>query len=258
MHVLIMTDMEGVSCVDTMASIAQNTEAYRNSCVLLTQDTNAAIAGAFDGGADRVSVVDGHGTGINFVPGMLDPRAEQIPASTYKVMDLNGIDALMSIGAHAMAGTEKAFLDHTQSSLSWFDYQIGGVSYGELGQQAMAFGAFGIPLVMVSGDEAACREARTLAANCACAVVKTALCRNRADCLPQEEALQRIRDAAADGVRRCREIAPFKIALPAEYRLTFTRNDYCDDVMHEGLKRSGRTVTKTLEKITCCGDVLWP
>ena len=76
MHVLIMTDLEGVSCVDTMDSIARDTQAYRNSCVLLTQDTNAAIDGAFLGGADRVTVVDGHGTGVNFVPGMLDKRAK--------------------------------------------------------------------------------------------------------------------------------------------------------------------------------------
>lgn len=258
MHVLIMTDMEGISCVDTMAAIAQDTEAYRNSCALLVQDTNAAVAGAFEGGADRVSVVDGHGTGVNFIPGMLDPRAEQIPAKVYMTMDITLFDALICVGAHAMAGTEKAFLDHTQSSISWFDFRIGGVSYGELGQDAIAFGAFDIPMVMVSGDEAACREAKTLAENCACAVVKTARCRNEADCLPQEEALARIRAAAADGVRRYKEIKPIKISLPAEYRLTFTRNDYCDSVMRPGLTRCGRTVTKTLEKITCCKDVLWP
>ena len=173
-------------------------------------------------------------------------------------MDLRDFDALLCVGAHAMAGTEMAFLDHTQSSVSWFDFQIGGVSYGELGQDAIAFGAFDVPLVMVSGDEAACREARTLAENCACAVVKTALCRNKAECLPQAEALERIREAAADGVRRCGEIKPFKVSLPTEYRVTFTRNDYCESAMHEGLTRSGRTLTKTLERITCCGDLLWP
>ena len=78
----------------------------------------------------------------------------------------------MCVGAHAMAGTEKAFLDHTQSSTDWFEYCIAGNPQGEMAQQAYFLGAFGVPLVMMSGDAAACAEAKALVPNVAIACVK--------------------------------------------------------------------------------------
>ena len=256
MQVLIITDLEGISGVDSIDMIDESTDGYRRACAYLMADTNAAIDGAFAGGAERVVVLDGHGGGQNFIPDRLDKRAEQISSRDFARQTPLHYDALLCVGAHAMAGTQDAFLDHTQTSTKWFEYCINGTPQGEMGQQAYCLGHFGTPLVMASGDEAACREATWLVPNVATACVKKADGRNRAICLPPEEAYEKIRDAARDGVMRCKEIRPLILALPAELKLTFTRNDYCDRAMHEGLERNGRTVRKTVDRVDCYMDLV--
>ena len=250
MHVLITTDLEGVSLVDHIDMMTRDTEGYERARHLLTEDTNAAIEGAFAGGATEVTVIDGHGGGNNLILEQLDPRAKTLLSDEYceHTFDYR-FDAVLGIGFHAMAGTENAFLDHTQSSKLYFDYSINGQSYGELAQIAFMQGFFDTPVVMVSGDVALCREAEALIPGIVTASVKEATGRNRAICLPKEESLARIRQAAEEGVRRYREISPLHLSLPVELSLTYCRNDYCDRFMHEGLERHGRTVKKTVEKI---------
>lgn len=255
MRVIIITDLEGVSCVNSIDMITD--EGYIKACELLMDDTNAAADGAFAGGADEVVVVDGHGGGNNFIKERLDNRAVQLAAGEFIYSGFDCYDAVVCIGAHAMAGTERAFLDHTQNSREWFEFTVGGKSYGELGQQAITAGAFGVPIVAVSGDTAACNEAKALFPDIACAEVKTAKVRNRAECLEQAEALKLIFEAVKDGVERCKKIKPYKISLPTEKALTFYRSDMCDTAMHEGLIREGRTIKKTIEKIENYTDVVW-
>lgn len=250
MHVFIVTDLEGVSCVDSIDMIPKDNEGYQRARALLTADTNAAIDGCFAAGATKVTVLDGHSGGHNLIMELLDRRAEGYSSDDYvKHYKIERYDALMQVGAHAMAGTENAFLDHTQSSSLFFEFRINGVPVGEQAQIALVHGHFGTPYVMVSGDAAACREAEAMVPGIATACVKEAEGRNKAKCLPLEEATERIRQAAMEGVRRCKEIAPCVPQLPAKMELTYTRNDHCDRFMRPDLERHGRTVTKTVEKI---------
>ncbi len=255
MKVLIISVLEGVSGVDTFEICDVQSEAYNRACHLLMQDVNAAVDGAFAGGASEVTVIDGHFYGTNFVKEKLDPRAVQIRSSDFSphTFQVGDFDALMCVGCHAMAGTENGFLDHTQSSAEWFEYTVNGTPYGEIGQQAIWAGSIGVPLVMVCGDQKACDEAKVLVKDVATASVKVGKCRNYADCLPLEQAHKAIYDAAADGVQRCREIAPYTIALPATLTLTFMRNDFCDRVAAQSTvsTRKGRTLTKTIDKVVC-------
>ena len=258
MKVIIISDLEGISCVDDIDMIFVDEE-YQKARKLLMEDVNATISGAFEGGASEVYVLDGHGGGNNFIPELLDKRAKQIKFADFNCFECDEYDAAITMGCHAMAGTTEAFLDHTQSSSTWFDYKVNGKSYGEIGQQAITFGAHSVPLVMVSGDLAACNEAKSLIPNIATAIVKSAKIRNKAECLPLEEALKKISDAAADGVRRYKEIKPYKIETPADISLTLYRNDYCDDIVknNANLQRNGRTVSKTVDTIKCHKDILF-
>ena len=250
MHVLIVTDLEGASCVDSIDMIPVANEGYQKARAYLTADTNAAVEGCFAAGATKVTVLDGHSGGNNIIMELLDRRAEGYNSDDYiETHTMQRYDALMQVGAHAMAGTEKAFLDHTQSSKLFFEFRINGVPVGEQAQIALTHGHFGTPYVMVSGDAAACREAEALVPGIATACVKEAAERNKATCLSLSESTERIRQAAMDGVRRCREIAPCVPQLPAKMELTYSRSDYCDRFMRPDLERHGRTVTKTVEKI---------
>ncbi len=259
MKIGIVTDLEGISNVETIKAVDESTPFYTDACNMLMDDVNAAISGAFDAGATEVYVVDGHCTGHNFIEGKLDERAVQLSAFDFaRSSTFEDFDAFFAVGCHAKAGTEKAFLDHTQSSAVWFNYTVGGKSYGEIGQQAICFGAYDKPLVMVSGDEAACEEVKSLIPNISVAPVKSAKIRNEAECIPHDEALKLIYDAAFDGVKRINEIKPYKISLPTEIAVTLCRSDQCDAEIERcpHFSREGRTLKKTINEIKHYVDVL--
>ncbi|MBP3605414.1 MAG: M55 family metallopeptidase [Clostridia bacterium] len=260
MRIIVMTDLEGIAGVDSYEMIASgNEEDYTAACRALMSDLNAAVRGYFDAGAEAVYVYDGHGRGKNFIRPMLDPRAVQLDNEDFHTLvKSGGIDAYAEIGLHAMAGTENAFLEHTQSSKTWFDYRINGVSCGEFVQGAAFVGEFGIPFIFVSGDGAACEEAKRFVPDIATAVVKQAEGRNKAVSLSREAADRLIYETAKASVKRIGSIRPYKIALPAEITLTLQRTDYCDDLAKRYERTDARTVRRITERIERYADLLFP
>lgn len=251
MKILLMTDIEGITNVDTFEMMQRDAgEGYVKSCTELMLDTNAAIDGFYSAGAEKVYVYDGHAKGTNFIKEMLDPRAEQVYSRNWHELIASGeIDAYAEVGLHAMAGAEKAFLEHTQSSKTWFDYKINGKSCGEFIQGAAYVGAYDIPFIFVSGDEAACNEAKSFIPEIAAAVVKHAVERNTAKSLPTLEARNLIKSTAATSLNLIDKIAPYKISLPAEITVTFQRTDYCDEAAKKYERINSRTVRKVIDKI---------
>lgn len=257
MKVVIMTDLEGISLVDSIDMMDQEGEGYRFACERLIEDVNAAVQGAVDAGADEILVFDGHGGGRNFPEGKLDPRAKQ-----FRNFNQEGLwddcTAYLEIGLHAKPGTINGFLDHVQNSRKWYNYYINGKTYGELAQGAAYCGAYGVPVVMVSGDEAACKEAQEMIDGIVCAVVKKGIGRNKAECLPSEEALTLIRRAACEGIQKASQIKPFTVSLPAELKLEVYRTDYCEEFLEQNptlTRLDARTLGKTTEKIVTYSDL---
>lgn len=246
--IYIHTDLEGISGIDSDEMIERDGPRFRECCELLMQDVNAAVDGAFAGGADHVTVLDSHGGGRNFILEMLDPRAENDTKPNGKwwgILD-GSYQGTFFIGAHAMAGTMNAFLDHTQSSTHWHNYSINGRRIGELAQWALVAGNWGVPMLMVSGDEAACVEARQFFHPVETAVVKRGIGRNRAELVDLAEARARIREAARRAVALIGQARPFTPLKPMEILLELNRTDYCDAVAtHPGVERlDARTVRK--------------
>lgn len=248
MRIYIHTDMEGVSGVDTIEMIQRDNPRLREANEALMADVNAAIAGAFDGGATHVTVLDSHGGGGNFIFDLLDPRAENdLKANRKWWGKLDGsYDGTLFIGAHAMAGTQNGFLDHTQSSMKWYNYKMNGRRMGELAQWAMVAGHFGVPMLMVSGDEAACVEARQFFEPVETAIVKRGVGRNRAELVAVKEARARIREAARRAMALAGQAKPFCPTMPAEVILELYRSDYADELAHRpGNERLGaRSIRK--------------
>ncbi|MBQ4051936.1 MAG: M55 family metallopeptidase [Oscillospiraceae bacterium] len=227
--VLIITDLEGISGVYTIDQIFEETE-YKEACKLLIADTNAAVDGAFAAGAEKVYVVDGHGSGKNFPENALDPRAIRVGVPEMHDV-IHEIGAVMQVGAHAKSGTMLGFLDHTQSSATIHNYCYNGVPCGEMEQIGIYTGYYGIPNVMLSGDRTACEEAEKSFPGIRTAAVKIADSRNHAVCLHQSEALGLIRQAACDGFRARGEIAPFRFPVPFTVEVEYNRADYCEAVI---------------------------
>lgn len=244
--IYIHTDLEGISGIDSMEMIERTGPRYRQCCEYLMADLNAAIDGAFAGGAARVTVLDSHGGGNNFIVELLDKRAELDTRPNKKwwgILD-SSYQGTFFIGAHPMSGTQNGFLDHTQSSLNWHDYSVNGRRMGELAQWAIVAGNWGVPMLMVSGDEAACMEARNFFNPVETAVVKYARGRNRARLVEVKEARERIREAARRAVKLVGQGWPLTPNKPMEITLEFNRADYCDAVAAKpGIERlDARTI----------------
>jgi D-amino peptidase len=251
MKVYIMTDMEGISGIHNVEYTRPGSARYEEGRRLLTRDVNAAIAGCFDGGADEVYACDAHGGADHFLMEEIDPRAvvDHIAAGHWWGRLDETFGACMIVGAHAKAGTMNAFLDHTQSSESWYDFSINGKSVGETGQWACMAGAFDVPVVMLAGDKAACVEAKELLGDIETVAVKEAVGRSRAVCIAPEAARKMVRKAAARSLKLVKKIRPWRPKPPLELVLKLTRSDHADSVAyHPGTERvDARTIRRVVE-----------
>lgn len=162
MKICISVDMEGISGINTKEHVLSDARLYGEARRMLTEDINAAVRGAFAGGADEVIVMDMHGGSNNVLTEQLDERALLLVGTPHfpRFPFLNGSDGLFLVGYHAQAGTERGSLEHTMTSTAWHKYLVNGVPFGEVGVDADIAGWEGVPVVMVSGDDKLCDEAR--------------------------------------------------------------------------------------------------
>ena len=252
MKIYIITDMEGISGICNEEQVKRESPHYGPARRLLNADINAAIAGAFDGGATEVVVNDGHGGGFNLILEEMDSRA------TYERPN-GGLDMLPAldetfagvfcVGYHAMAGTQNGFLDHTQSSASWYNYYVNGRKTGELGQIGIWAGSYGLPVVLVTGDQAACDEGREFFGEIECVAVKQGIGRQHARCVHPEVARAQIRRGAARALGLVKSIRPYLVEAPLTVRLEYYRSDMADNVaLRPGTRRvDARTVERIVE-----------
>lgn len=231
MKIVIETDLEGVSGVVSFEDQAYSSGKYYESAKrMLTAEVNAAVEGLVEEGVTDVLVVDGHGPGgmcfedlkppAKLLHGHPQPPPRQL-AEVYR-----RYDAAILIGQHGMAGVRQATLNHTQSSRAIESYALNGKLIGETAQCALFDGALGLPLIFLSGDVAACAEARDLLPAIVTAAVKEGLTRQCAISLAREEAHRLIREGVRLAIRRHREspMAPlvWKGPFVLEKRFLFT------------------------------------
>ena len=259
LNALILTDLEGISGVETIdAVIPAGTPLNLDACEKLVGDTNAAVEALFEEGAEKVYVLDGHGSGQNFTKGLLDKRATQITIADLS-WAIKDVGSVVLVGMHAMAGTMTAFLDHTQNSSKIHRYFYNGEKIGEMSQAGFFAGLFGVPIVAVSGDVAACREAEKLFSGVPTAAVKRAVKRNVAECLPLDEARALIKDATKRGYRNRESFSPMEAKLPLTVEIEFNRCDYADDALENNpsLERIDEYVVRSIKnKVEGYLDVL--
>jgi D-amino peptidase len=252
MKIYIMTDMEGISGICRADQVASGSSCYEAARHLLCADVNAAIAGAFEGGATEVLVSDGHGSGFNFLLEEMDERAVyERPNGALNY--LPGLDesfaGVFCVGYHAMAGTQNGFLDHTQSTTEWLNYFINNRRTGELGQVGTWAGSYGVPVLLVTGDQAACDEAREFFGEIKTVAVKQGIGRQYARCLHPAKAHVAIRQQAGKAMELVGQITPFRVELPLTIRLELQRSDLADNLAQRpGTRRmDARTVERTVD-----------
>ncbi|HXV86749.1 MAG TPA: M55 family metallopeptidase [Gemmatimonadales bacterium] len=131
----------------------------------MTAEVNAAIAGAFNAGATRVTVNDAHGSHANLLVDQLDPRITLIRGSLKPYGMMQGLDSTFSavvfVGYHGRARTLGGFAAHTGSG-TVADLRINGTSVGEGGMNTLFAGWYGVPVAFISGDSLAIAQQRAL------------------------------------------------------------------------------------------------
>ncbi len=163
MNVFVMVDMEGISGICCTQQSHTTEPEHQRARKYLAWDVNACVEGCIAGGARKIVVRDAHARGFNFPLDLLDPRAECVQGSSgrERMPNLKTFNGLILLGYHAMAGTAEAVIDHTWS-YGWQNFQINGRRSGEIALEAGIAGDNGVPVIMVSGDDKACREAKAL------------------------------------------------------------------------------------------------
>jgi D-amino peptidase len=235
MKILIATDMEGISGVTNWDQVTPGHAEYVRFRKLMTQDVNAAIRGAFDGGAEEVLVADGHWNGSNILIEELDTRARLNTGSTSPFSMMQGIeetiDGVMFIGYHARNGSPNAILDHTWSSRTVANIWLNDILTGEYGLNAALAGHFGVPVIMASGDQTACAQIAELLGDIETAAVKQATGRFAAECLTPQVAQEMISTGARRAVGSLIDgdvPDPLRLDSPVRVAVEFFTSDMAD------------------------------
>jgi D-amino peptidase len=240
-RVFVITDMEGVDGIfsSEQQCIPYKSPRWEESHKLLTGEANAAVDGLFDGGATEVVVWDGHDSSQSLSALDINPKARLLtgePVSPTLELD-SSYAAVIFIGQHAMAGAEKAVLSHSYSSEGIQNIWVNGKLVGEIGGRVMLAGAFGIPVIMLSGDTAACKELHELVPKAECAEVKTGVSRTAGYTLSHPAACALIRAKTQRAMERLGEFRPYKLEGPVEVKVEFTTRSGHNFLPQEGVER---------------------
>lgn len=226
LRVFISADMEGIAGVVNAAQLGPAQLEYEAFRKLMTGEVNAAIEGALAAGATKITVADSHGNGLSILPDALNPKARLIRSWPRPLEMMEGVeggfDAAFLIGYHASINTPGAVRAHTISSRSFHDVRLNGRHASEAMLSAATAGYFGVPVVLVTGDDATVDEVhRTVGPEIVGVAVKRAIGYHAADNLSPEATRGMIRDAAQAALRKVKTFRPFRLPAPVRLEITF-------------------------------------
>lgn len=224
-RIYISADMEGVVGVVTGEQLGPSGFEYQRFREFMTAEVNAAIAAAREAGAGEILVSDSHGNGQNLLIEKLPKDVQVVRAWPRPLMMMQGIDetfdGVIFLGYHASTTNPAGVRAHTMSSARLADIRLNGMSMPEAGINAAIAGHFGVPVIMISGDDAIVAEARKLLGDIEGAVVKWAYGFHSARTLTPEAAYELIRQKVKKAVARLGEFKPYKLKTPVQLEVQF-------------------------------------
>ncbi|MEU7647022.1 M55 family metallopeptidase [Streptomyces huasconensis] len=202
MKILISADMEGATGVTWPADVLPGTAQWERCRAMFTSDVNAAVLGFFDGGADEVLVNEAHWTMRNLLLERLDERAQMLTGRHKALSMVEGVqhgdvDGVAFLGYHAGAGME-GVLAHTYLANQITGVWLDGVRASEGLLNAHVVAEYGVPVVLVTGDDLACEDALGYAPGALKVAVKDHVSRYAAVCRTPARTAADIRAAAKD------------------------------------------------------------
>ncbi len=259
MKILISADMEGATGVTWPADVLPGTEQWQRCRHMFTSDVNAAIAGFFDGGADEVLVNEAHSTMRNLLLEQLDERAQMLTGRHKDLSMVEGVqhgdvDGIAFVGYHTGAGTE-GVLAHTYLANSITGVWVNGEPASEGRLNALVVAEYGVPVVLVTGDDRTGIDAHGYAPRAQTVAVKDYVSRYAAVCRPPARTATDIRAAAKQAVELAVrhepvQAGPFTVevefdaahlvgaaaVVPSVERCGERRVRYTADTMYDGIR----------------------
>lgn len=209
MRILISVDIEGIAGVVHPEQTRPGNVEFERARRLMTAEANAAIRGAFAGGATAVTVNDSHGYFRNLLPDELDSRAEALLGKPRELGMMAGIEqdcsAAFLVGWHARAGAP-GILAHTISSFAFARVSANGAEIGEAGLYGAVAAEFAVPIALFTGDDAFVAETTPLFPGAVGVSVKRAHGNRVATSLSPAAACEAIEAGAANAAARCAQI----------------------------------------------------
>ncbi|POX40239.1 peptide ABC transporter substrate-binding protein [Streptomyces sp. Ru73] len=214
MKILISADMEGATGVTWPADVLPGASQWERCRHLFTSDVNAAIAGFFDGGADEVLVNEAHWTMRNLLLEKLDERAQMLTGKHKALSMVEGVqhgdvDGIAFVGYHTGAGTE-GVLAHTYLANSITGVWVDGVPASEGYLNSLVVAEYGVPVVLVTGDDRTCEDAKGYAPEARGIAVKDYVSRYAAVCRPPARTVADIRAGAREAAALARRHEPVR------------------------------------------------
>ncbi len=224
LKIYISADMEGVVGTVTGEQLGPSGFEYERARRWMTEEVNAAIRGARAAGASEIVVSDSHGNGQNLLLDELPEDITVIRSWPRPLAMMAGIDetfdGAMFIGYHASTDNSQGVRAHTMSSARLTSVKLNGVPVPETGINAAIAGHFGVPVIMISGDDAIAEEASELLGDLETAVVKRAYGFHAAETLMPGAAYRLIEETAARAVRRIDEFEPWDLGGPIDLEVS--------------------------------------
>ena len=269
MRVHVISDIEGVAGVVKSEQGDGGEPLFEEARRLYTEEINAAIRGAFSAGATEVVVMDCHGAGKGWtfnslLPEALDPRCEWVVQNEwteYTGFLEEGCDAALFVGMHARAGVADGVLNHTISGSDIYELRFNGIPVGETGINAALCGTFGCPVVLVTGDEAVCNEAKELLGDGLTTVaVKQGLGRMSARTLAPKKARELIEEGAKRALEDLQAVALYDPGHPCEIEIALMGSDLVEPYRNRyGVEvRDGRTIVSRADDWWTAWRQFWP
>lgn len=227
MNVYIMADLEGISGLYCREQMTPGAPRFSEARQYMTREINLCARACRAAGAEKVYVRDAHGGSYTL---LWDQLSEDVDLAVCGITGdvrypcLEDCDAVILLGYHAMAGTEGGLLEHTWSSSTVQNFWLNDVQIGEIALDAAILAEYKKPVIMVSGDTAACREAKEFLPWVETAEVKKSVACFGALLLPPAKAERVLTDA----VRRALEnyqngrVGHYAVEKPTRLRAEYT------------------------------------
>jgi D-amino peptidase len=228
--VFVISDMEGIAGIVRPEQTNAGEGLYEEGRKLYTQEINAAVRGAREGGATEIVVMDCHGAGKGYdfnslLPEDLEPDCEYVVQeewTEYTEFLEQGVDAALFVGMHARAGAGDGVLNHTVSGPDFQNLWFNGTLVGETGINAALCGTWGCPVLLVTGDDAACREGTELLGDGLTTVeVKQGLGVKSARLLQPGRARQLVEAGSRQALSDLKAVEPYDPGRPCEIKVEY-------------------------------------